>query len=205
MTALIIDYGMGNLASVKRSIEECGIKAVISDLPESINQASHLILPGVGSFQEGMKNLRQNGWAAAIQAAVVDDAIPMLGICLGMQLLATFGDEGGGAKGLNLIPGKVTALKGRQDKERIPHVGWNEIKIQQAQADLFMGIDNNKDFYFVHGFHFEPDDSRHIMATTPYCGEFVSAVGKGSALGVQFHPEKSSKSGLQLLANFLVC
>lgn len=128
--------------------------------------------------------------------------IPILGICLGMQLLSTSGWEGSQAGGLDLIHGEVIRLAGCSPETKIPHVGWNEV-VHNDNSLLFKGITSSKDFYFVHSYHFVPENSEEILATTPYCGGFVSAIGKGALLGVQFHPEKSQYYGLQLIKNFL--
>ncbi|MBF0492106.1 MAG: imidazole glycerol phosphate synthase subunit HisH [Deltaproteobacteria bacterium] len=197
----LIDYGMGNLGSLRRSLEECEAEVTTLEDPRELKTAPKIILPGVGAFGDGMKNLRERGWLEAIDSAVRDYKVPMLGICLGMQMMASKGFEGEECSGLNLIPGEVKRLLPRAT-ERIPHVGWNEM--QQAVAHpLFEKIPNHSDFYFVHSYHFIPENSAHVLAKTPYCGEFVSCVGHENVLGVQFHPEKSSKAGFQLLRNFL--
>jgi glutamine amidotransferase len=202
MRVVVIDYGMGNLGSVRRASEECGADVEVSDQPVDLRSATHIILPGVGSFTDGMANLTSHGWVSAIREAVLNDGIPLLGICLGMQLLAEIGYEGGETPGLGLIPGKVDLLKSTSSVERIPHVGWNEI-FSSNQASLFEGIPDGSDFYFVHSYHFKVKDPSHVVATTPYCGGFISAVQSGNVYGVQFHPEKSQRSGFQLLKNFL--
>ena len=199
MKVLVIDYEMGNLGSVKRSFEECGAEVLVSEDPDRIKFATHVVLPGVGSFRDGMNNLKRKNWIPKIEEAV-NDGIPVLGICLGMQLLASTGVEGGETAGLGLIPGRVERLTSQS--ERIPHVGWNEVS-QNRPSSLLKNIPNGTDFYFVHSYHFIPVDSTHILSKTPYCGEFVSAVGSKNVFGVQFHPEKSSKPGFQLFRNFL--
>ncbi len=205
MKIVIIDYGMGNLGSVKRSFEECGADVEISDKPTSLDEATGIVLPGVGAFGDGMKNLSDGGWVAAIKKAVLTDNVPLLGVCLGMQLLADKSAEGGEFQGLGLISGEVKCLVSTQPTERIPHVGWNEI-YSKANDILFSQINDGTDFYFVHSYHFVPKDKKSVLATTPYCGEFVSAVKRDLIYGVQFHPEKSSKPGFALIRNFLsVC
>ena len=199
MSVLIIDYEMGNLGSVTRSLEECGAEVLISDNPDDLKQSSHVILPGVGSFHDGMANLKRKNWIPAIQEAA-RGGVPILGICLGMQLLAKSGLEGGETEGLGLISGKVERFVSECD--RIPHVGWNEVD-QQRESILFKNIPNRTDFYFVHSYHFLCDQTDQILSKTPYCGEFVSTIGKQNIFGVQFHPEKSSKPGFQLFRNFL--
>lgn len=201
MKALIVDYGMGNLHSVRRALEECGADAVISDDPESCGEADCILLPGVGAFADGMAALASAGWDVALRRAAAE-GFPLLGICLGMQLLADRGHEGGETAGLGIIPGEVRRLEPVSPNERVPHVGWNEVSYLAAD-DVFAGIPCSSDFYFVHSYHFVPLHPQHAIAVTPYCASFVSALRCGNVWGTQFHPEKSSVSGLRLLKNFL--
>jgi imidazole glycerol-phosphate synthase subunit HisH len=201
MRVLIIDYGMGNLGSVRRSFEECGADVKIIVEPRELEEGSQVVLPGVGAFGDGMNHLMQRGWVGPIKK-VVDEKVPFLGICLGMQLLAENGFEGGEAPGLGIIPGQVTRMDAQSAEERIPHVGWDDVCVTQA-TPLFSDIPNSSDFYFVHSYHFVTEFPEHIIATTAYCGGMVSAVQSNNIYGVQFHPEKSSKPGRQLLKNFL--
>lgn len=203
MRVLIVDYGMGNLGSVSRAVERFGVEPWISSDPNDINKAERMILPGVGAFADGMSQLHQQGWVNPLKAAVLNQKIPILGICLGMQLLADYGYEGTKTAGLGLIPGEVRHLERTDPTERIPHVGWNEVIQKQSTHALFNDIPDRADFYFVHSYHFIPANQDHVIATTPYCGTMVSAVSDGLIFGTQFHPEKSSKTGLQLLQNFL--
>lgn len=201
MKILIIDYGMGNLGSVKRAFEECGVKVVVSTDPAEADDADALVLPGVGAFRDGMASLVESGWAPRLKSLAQENK-PLLGICLGMQLLATRSFEGGEFEGLGLIPGEVVKLIPQQQNERVPHVGWNEV-VHDSNHSLFSEIVSGTDFYFVHSFHFKPVNETDAIATTPYCGSFVSAVARQNILGVQFHPEKSSKPGFKLIKNFL--
>lgn len=201
MTVLIVDYGMGNIASARRAIEECGGRAIVSDQPSDIDQADRIVVPGVGAFPLAMERLREAGWVEALYRAVHQDGLPLLGVCLGMQLLAEESDEVSVTSGLGLIPGRVERIVPTDPVERVPHVGWNEVN--HRNGDLFDGIPGGADFYFVHSYRFVPSDPATILATTPYAGEFVSAVAKGRVAGVQFHPEKSSRAGFRLLRNFL--
>ena len=195
---------MGNLHSVRRAFEECGADVLVSDDPASIKTATHIVLPGVGAFCNAMHNIHDAGWYKAIRHEVIDMHIPIMGICLGMQLLAETGEEGGQCQGLNLIPGRITRLVADTPQTRIPHVGWNEVHTQNP-CPLLDGIEDGTDFYFVHSFHFQPDDPAHAVGVTPYCDQFVSVVAKGHITGVQFHPEKSLKSGFAVIRNFLNC
>jgi glutamine amidotransferase len=201
MLVLIIDYGMGNLGSVRRSFEECGADVQILKDPQEFNGASRVVLPGVGSFKDGMEHLENRGWVDFINW-MIEEKLPLLGICLGMQLLAEKGYEGGQVPGLGVIGGEVVRMDPQSDEERIPHVGWDDVCVTQSTS-LFSDIPNESDFYFIHSYHFVPVCEDRIIATTPYCGGVVSAVQKNNVFGVQFHPEKSSKSGRKLLENFL--
>lgn len=203
MSVLIVDYGMGNLPSVKRALEECGSPVFISDDPKSVEQASKIILPGVGSFALAMQNISERGWFDALTKSV-QLGMPFLGICLGMQLLADQGEEHGESKGLGFIPGNIRHLQKAENigDLRIPHVGWNEIE-QQKNDPLLAQIDSGTDFYFVHSYYFAVNDPAHVLATTPYGTDFPSIVRKDNVWGTQFHPEKSSLAGFQLIRNFL--
>ena len=202
MTVLVVDYGMGNLASARRSLEECGARVLVSDDPATIRDVDRVVVPGVGAFPMAMQRLRERGWADAIRAAAIDDKLPVLGVCLGMQLLADEGTEVGVTQGLGLIRGRVERMRPELPGERVPHVGWNEVNLVGAPM-LFDGIPTGADFYFVHSYRFVATDPDDVLATAPYCGEVVAAVGRGSVMGVQFHPEKSSRAGFRLLKNFL--
>lgn len=199
---VVIDYGMGNTDSVLRALEECGSKPILSNLESDFETASHLILPGVGSFQIGMNNIKKLGIIPILEEQVFKQQIPFLGICLGMQLLANKGFENGEYNGLGWIEGTVEKFKKKNNGQRIPHIGWNEVNFED-EASIFKGIETAKDFYFVHSYHLVCKNSTHIISTTPYYGEFVSAVKKNNIFGVQFHPEKSQKPGFSLLKNFL--
>ena len=202
MKVLIIDYGMSNLGSVRRAMEECGGQPVVSDNPADLDVAERIILPGVGAFADGMANLNAAGWPDKLRETLANPEIQLLGICLGMQLLATTGFENGVTPGLNLIPGEVVKLQSSSSAERIPHVGWNEVHFLKEHP-LLAKISNKTDFYFVHSYHFQTIESADAISTTPYCGGFSSVVGRGNVLGTQFHPEKSSRPGFQILRNFI--
>lgn len=202
MQVLVIDYGMGNLGSVRRAFEECGGTVLVSADPESLRSAERIVLPGVGAFPDGMAQLLQAGWPAALREALTNPAVKLLGICLGMQLLADEGYEGGRTSGLGLISGEVHPLEPDAGDVRLPHVGWNEVRTRRADP-LMRGIADGTDFYFVHRYHLQPADAGNLVALSPYCGGFAAVVGRDNVYGVQFHPEKSSLAGFQLIRNFL--
>jgi len=193
---------MGNLGSVRRALEECGAEVRIAVRPDDLPWADRIILPGVGAFAAGMQRLHDAGWPSALREALTNPRVRLLGICLGMQLLAGSGEEGGLTPGLGWIPGHVTRLKITPPSERLPHVGWNEVHPARPHW-LWQGIPAGTDFYFVHGYHLVPAQTDSVLATTPYAGGFASAVGRDNIVGVQFHPEKSGRPGFQLLRNFL--
>jgi glutamine amidotransferase len=201
MNVAVIDYGMGNIGSVSRALEECGARVAVAKDPAGLDRYDRIVLPGVGAFADGMRHLSSKGWVSAIRSAVERSKIPLLGICLGMQLLAERGNEGGDTEGLALIPGQVRRLEPSGD-ERVPHAGWNEVRTSAASR-LFEGVASGTDFYFVHSYHVVPSGPAEVESMTPYAGGFVSAVSRGAAFGVQFHPEKSSKNGFRVLKNFL--
>jgi glutamine amidotransferase len=198
----VVDYGMGNLDSVVRAVEECGGRPIVTDRADAIESATHIVLPGVGAFGDGIRNLRQRGLDGILREQVVVGGIPFLGICLGMQMLATRGHEGGMTEGLGWIDGEVRRLEPTGRDSRIPHIGWNEVVFARP-SELFAGVDSGRDFYFVHSYHLICHDKEDVLAVTPYCGGFVSALARGRIFGVQFHPEKSQRLGFQILRNFL--
>ncbi len=194
----IINYGMGNIRSVFNALEHIGETAVIVEQPEQMEDFSHLILPGVGAYSEAMKNIRHKGFIQGIMTHV-NAGKPFLGICLGMQLLSTEGDEFVPTAGLGIIPGKVQRL---DVSLHIPHVGWNNIALNRSHP-VFQGVKSDIDFYFVHSYCFNVQRPEHLLATVDYERAVPCAVTNGaSAIGVQFHPEKSQENGLKILENF---
>jgi len=175
---------------------------LITHRPEDLRSCDRLIIPGVGAFGKAMENLRREGMDEAIRTERERRELPVLGICLGMQLLAEAGEEGGNFLGLGLIAGRVARLQRSAAKERVPHMGWNEIEIAQRHP-LLKGLETGSNFYFVHSYHFCAAHESDVVAFTPYCGRFASVVAQGNVMGVQFHPEKSQRTGFQLLRNFL--
>lgn len=198
----IVDYGAGNLDSVARALDVTGGSPVLAREPAGLAGATHVVLPGVGSFGSGIAVLRARGFEVPLREMAVCQRIPVLGICLGMQLLASLGTEPVDVSGLGLVDGTVRRLVPTTPTEKVPHVGWNEVH-HDGKSPLFRGIDSGRSFYFVHSYRFEARHSTVVAATTPHCGGFVSAVQQGNIFGVQFHPEKSQRAGLALLANFL--
>lgn len=198
----IIDYGLGNLDSVYRAVEECGGFPTITNEQSVIEKANRIILPGVGSFSTAMQNIKKLSLDKIIYDEAILHNIPLLGICLGMQLLAIKSTEGGETAGLGLIDFEVFRFKPTDKDTRIPHIGWNNV-IFKKDSILFKGLPSGIDYYFVHSYYAICKKEENIIAVTPYCGEFVSAVENELIFGVQFHPEKSQKNGFQLIKNFL--
>ncbi len=194
----IIDYGMGNLHSVSKAVERLGYETVVTADPQTILSADGAILPGVGAFGDAMQNLRETGLdETAKQFAATGK--PMLGICLGMQLLFAESDEYGTHEGLGLLPGKVIRFEGDY---KIPHMGWNKLDFVQGKSPLFNGVTGGH-VYFVHSFHAKPELVGDLLATTEYYQQVTAIVGRERLFGMQFHPEKSGELGMQLLGNFL--
>lgn len=198
----VINYGMGNLGSVCRALGELRVQPVVLDHPEALWDVERIILPGVGGFSEAANRLHSAGWTPEIRRQILEQHKPLLGICLGMQLLASEGDEGALTPGLALIPGQVKRMDTLGCRERIPHVGWNEITCPNP-SPLFARIPAGTDFYFVHSYVFSPMETQHVIATVNYGVPLTAAVQHRNVYGTQFHPEKSSKAGRALLQNFL--
>ncbi|MFH0920113.1 MAG: imidazole glycerol phosphate synthase subunit HisH [Fibrobacterota bacterium] len=194
----IIDYGMGNLRSVQKAFERFEPDTRIVTTAADILVADKLVLPGVGAFGDCNRNLRARGLDAPLLERA-EKGVPLLGICVGMQLLFTEGEEKGRHAGLNLIPGRVVRFTGEL---KVPQIGWNQVAIQPSGKALFQGIPDNADFYFVHSYYPAPKDPSHTAGLTDYGIPYASAVARGTVFGVQFHPEKSQKAGLCLIDNF---
>lgn len=205
----VIDYGVGNLGSVIRALEELNVASVLVNRPVDMHLNDCLILPGVGSFTDCVHLLEKGGWVDPIKQEVLEFGRPLLGVCVGMQLLADFGAEGAdeehpeGTPGLGFVPGRVEHLGTRGCNFRLPHVGWNEIVNSNPQDSLFAGIPDGTDFYFTHSYSFAAKDPADVIAVTHYGVPVTAAVRHGHVWGTQFHPEKSSKAGFKLLSNFL--
>lgn len=200
----IIDYGMGNLRSVQKALEYVGHAAVIARDPKVVEQASHLVLPGVGGFPECMRNLIQSGMVDALRRGI-ETGKPFLGICLGLQLLFTVSEEFGSHPGLGVASGRVVRFSGEVFNPtsglKVPHMGWNRVHVTR-DVPLMEGIPDGSNFYFVHSYHVMPEDSNLACALTEYGISFVSAIQRDNLFACQFHPEKSHDAGLQMLRNF---
>jgi len=202
----IIDYGMGNLWSVASAIKFLGADPVVSHDPIEIANSNCLVLPGVGSFRRAMETIKTNKYDQAIAEALTNSKTKLLGICLGMQLLGASSTEDGITLGLGLVPNLVTRFSSNNAiKIKIPHIGFSEVK-SPKNSSLFANIPDNSCFYFVHSYFMEianPNVTKSHVATATHGTDFVAAIESGRICGTQFHPEKSQKSGLQLMRNFL--
>lgn len=208
-SVLVVDAGLGNIGSVVAGLQrhDCSVQRLPQPpSPQAIDTFSHAILPGVGAFTAGMEALKASGWEAWIKQIWCQTDRPLLGICLGMQLLASEGVEGmpdgDGVSGLGLIPGRVERLSASSDLV-LPHVGWNGLHWHSPASPLAQGLPEGGDMYFVHSYAFRPSDPAHGLAASDYGKSFTAVVGRGACYGVQFHPEKSQRLGRRLLENFL--
>lgn len=198
----IINYNMGNLQSVANMLAFLGAPHQITRDHAEIRAADKIILPGVGAFTEAMKNLQEFGLVDVLRQEVLEKKKPFLGICLGMQLIAEKGFEGGETEGLNFIPGKVVLIKPTTPDLRVPHVGWNDVTPKPGTK--MYGTDTRpRVFYFVHSYHVVPSDESIISGTVDYGSTIAASIEKDNIWATQFHPEKSQKDGIELLKNFL--
>lgn len=195
----IVDYGMGNVASVRNALQLLGKEGRITAKDEDFAEATHIILPGVGAFADGMAELRRRGIVPLLEREVFEKKKPFLGVCLGMQLLGSHGDEGGEADGLNFVPGSIRRLT-EKTGYRLPHIGWDTV--EHTNDPIFEGVASN-DFYFVHTYVLAPEHAQQVIGTCDYGERFAVAVRNENIYGVQFHPEKSQRSGLTVLKNFV--
>ncbi|MCO6459262.1 MAG: imidazole glycerol phosphate synthase subunit HisH [Pirellulaceae bacterium] len=195
----IVDYQMGNLRSVQKAIEKVGHEALITSDPAELAAASRIILPGVGAFEDAMRELQRRELVEPLRAAI-ESGKPFLGICLGLQLLFDVSYEGGTFEGLGILPGKVVRFD-LPPQYKVPHMGWNEAHIR-LPAPVLSGIDEGTHFYFVHSYYVVPQDSSIVAIESDYGGPFCAAVWRENLFATQFHPEKSQANGLRLLKNF---
>lgn len=202
---IIIDYGMGNLGSIVNMFKKIGLKAIISADPDIIQQATHLILPGVGAFDTGMQNLADRGLIPLLNQRVLEEHVPVLGICLGMQLLSRRSEEGQ-LPGLGWIAADTLRFHPTPEEPalKIPHMGWNFIE-QQQQHPLLADMFEDPRFYFVHSYYVSCEQPNDVLATAAYGIPFTAMIARDNILGAQFHPEKSHKYGMKLLKNFVEC
>lgn len=198
----IIDYGLGNLASVLGAVEKIGHQGFISSSPDALAQADKLILPGVGAFGDGMDNLRARGLIAPLNRLVLQELMPVLGICLGFQLIARDSEEFGTHEGLGWIAASVRRIAPDNPALRVPHVGWNEV-IQTRDSVLFDGIPDAALFYFTHSYRLIADNAYVVAGECDYGGRFPAVLQVRNIFATQFHPEKSQQHGLMLLKNFV--
>ncbi len=198
---VIIDYGMGNVGSIRNMLRKAGFDSLVSSKIQDIEEATKIILPGVGAFDNGIDNLEAGGLIPIIKKKVLKDHTPLLGICLGMQLLTKKSDEGN-LPGLALIDGVTKKFNfPPEEKLKIPHMGWNTIQLKK-ESILCNELDQTSRFYFVHSYYVQCADQNDVLAETDYGGLFCSALQKENIFGVQFHPEKSHHYGMRLLRNF---
>lgn len=198
----IIDYGMGNLQSVAKKLAQFKVDYKISSDAKEIEQSDKLILPGVGHFSKAIENIKQRNLYNVINEMVVEKQKPILGICLGMQLMAKSSEEGN-AEGFGWFDAEVLKINVNNTlRYKVPHMGWNQVSIEK-QSNLMKGIIDNSEYYFVHSFHLKPNNSEDILNYTTYESKFVSAVEKNNIFGVQYHPEKSHENGSMLIKNFI--
>ena len=204
---LVVDAGLGNIGSVINAFERAGTHVITKGEPKEIESGSvsHIVLPGVGTYNQGMKSLRERGWYEWIKENAGMKNKPMLGICLGMQLMSDKGTEGNETNedivGLGLIGGRVEKIC--NNKVRLPHIGWNNVKWKSDNNGIINDTNRKDDYYFVHSYHFIAKNEESVIGTVEYDRQIVAAVKHKNTIGVQFHPEKSQKAGSELIKNFL--
>ena len=198
----IINYGIGNIRSLYNSLKKIDVEAEIITDPESIHTFNKVFLPGVGSYKDAIEKIKKIGWDRAVKNFSSDKNKSLFGICVGMQILSTYGHEHGKSNGLDIIKGEVVKIDKPGRDLKLPHIGWNNIKILNKNL-ITENLTNDANFYFVNSYSFKIVNSDELIATTTYGIEFPSIVNKQNIFGTQFHPEKSSKAGMQILKNFI--
>lgn len=200
---VIVDYGMGNLRSVQKKFQKIGANVEITNDPKKIIKAEKIVLPGVGNFYQGMLNIKHLGLYDVLNESVLKKKTPILGICLGMQLMAKNSSEGSEINGFGWIDAEVVRFNVQNNlKFKVPHIGWNNIFIAK-ESNLLSNLNNESEYYFVHSFFMQCRNSKDILAKTIYENDFVSAIQKDNIYGTQFHPEKSHDNGQKLISNFV--
>ncbi|MFL1915364.1 imidazole glycerol phosphate synthase subunit HisH [Plesiomonas shigelloides] len=202
----IVDYGVGNIQAFLTLFKRLGIQAMRASSPEDLNDATRLILPGVGHFDHAMQQLNDSGLRPALEEAVLGKGIPIIGICVGMQMLADCSDEGS-LSGLGWIPGKVRSFSSNPLTSNLPmpHMGWNDLQVKSGTTLFSQGFSEAPQFYFLHSYYYDAVDKSNVVATANYGIDFDVVISKGHIHGVQCHPEKSHHWGAQLLKNFVEC
>jgi glutamine amidotransferase len=208
MSVVVVDYGAGNLKSAAKALmaaaKESGVEIVVTADPEAVRRADRIVLPGVGAFADCKHGLESRpGLIEALNAAAIEKRRPLLGICVGMQLMASVGIEYGEHRGLDWIEGKVVRLTPNNAALKIPQIGWNNLEIPEPAHPVLAGLGRDAHAYFVHSYHFVAEREADVLARVEYGGPVVAAIGRDNLCGVQFHPEKSQAVGLRLLADFL--
>lgn len=207
----VIDYGMGNLRSVQKALEVAGAKAIVTSKPADIKKCAKIVFPGVGAFGDAMRELRRRQLIEPIKDAIFEGK-PFLGLCLGLQLLFERSEEAPGVKGLSLLKGEVKKFKFKDKRLKVPHMGWNNIKVKskkekvksaREKSKILKNVPKDSYMYFVHSYYVKPKDRNVTFTTTGYGIKFVSGVCKENIYGFQFHPEKSQSVGLKILENFV--
>ena len=206
----IIDYGSGNLRSAAKAFERAAresglaVDVLVTDRPEQVRRADRVVLPGVGAFGDCKAGLAAlPGMTATLEEFALGSGRPFLGICVGMQLMASVGREHGDHPGFGWIPGEVVPLAPADPALKIPHMGWNDLVVLDTVHPVLAGLDDGAEVYFVHSFRMIPEDPAHILATADYGGPLPAMIGRDNIVGTQFHPEKSQSDGLRLISNFL--
>ncbi|ENM3847188.1 imidazole glycerol phosphate synthase subunit HisH [Vibrio cholerae] len=200
----IVDYGLGNIKAFANLYKKINIDLRYASNPTQLNSASKIILPGVGAFDHAMQMLNDSGMRETLDELVLEKKVPVIGICVGMQMMADSSEEGQ-LKGLGWIPGTVKKFKREsqalESQYPLPHMGWNSLEIART-SELLLGLDDKKLFYFLHSYYYEPSEKKHVVATANYGFEYACIVNKDNVYGIQCHPEKSHHNGIALLKNF---
>jgi imidazole glycerol-phosphate synthase subunit HisH len=195
----IVSIGLSNISSIRNALVSIKARNFLIETPDQVSIAEKILLPGVGSYNEAMSRLKENGLDNALREAA-SKGVPIMGICLGMQMLADKGYEGGETEGLGLIPGTVKRMN--NDFVKLPHMGWNNLKLEKSNKVLLQDF-NDIDYYFIHSYEFVADNNENILATVDHGGQVAAIVSKDNVFGCQFHPEKSQRAGLELLKSFI--